>query len=287
MTRIKHKLKEIVEAIARIGLYIEAEKTELIHFPGYVLHGQGCKLAQLNSKPSIIINDGNGSVTVKPKECIRYLGFFFSSNLNWNTHIQFYFNRAFSMIHAFKMLGSSIRRLDTLQRQNAYQACILLVLSYGLPLWYVEDGQGMSCHLCLLAKVHSYAATWITGCFCTTPVGAKEMIAGMPPLALILNQWFHGYHARAATLLPEHILHSTMMNKWSNPAYSHVSPKTICQVTTPLNGYEQIWSKNSLTSTTKCNNWDYMSLTSSMTESSLTPHLPRNHRLTLRCGSRT
>ena len=52
------------------------------------------------------------------------------------------------------------------------------------------------------------------------------MIAGLPPLITILNQRFHGYRARIVTLPPTHILVATMTNKWTNPAYSHVSPKT-------------------------------------------------------------
>ncbi|KAF8624107.1 hypothetical protein AX14_011822 [Amanita brunnescens Koide BX004] len=38
-SRIEHKLQEITTALARIGLYIEADKTEVIHFPGYTLKG--------------------------------------------------------------------------------------------------------------------------------------------------------------------------------------------------------------------------------------------------------
>ena len=225
-SRIERKLQEVTAALACIGLYIEADKTEVIHFPGYVLKGSGQRHAENLNKPSITINDGYNAIVIKPKDCIRYLGFYFSSTLDWNAHIRFYFNRAFSTIRAFKMLGSSIRGLDTIQRRNAYQACVLSVLTYGLPLWYAPDGKGVSKHIRLIEKVHSYATRWITGAFRTTPNGAKEMIAGLPPLITILNQRFHGYRARIVTLPPAHILVATMTNKWTNPAYSHVSPKT-------------------------------------------------------------
>ena len=190
------------------------------------MKGSGRRHVENLSKPSITIHDGSNTVEIKPKDCIRYLGFYFSSMLDWNAHIRFYFNRAFSTIRAFKMLGSSIRGLDTLQRRNAYQACVLSVLTYGLPLWFAPDGKGVSRHVRLIEKVHSYATRWITGAFRTTPNGAKEMIAGLPPLITILNQRFQGYRARIVTLPPSHILVATMSNKWTNPAYSHVSPKT-------------------------------------------------------------
>ena len=191
-----------------------------------IAHPDSKKGANSLINVTITINDGINTLVVKPKDCIRYLGFYFSSTLDWNAHIRFYFNRAFSTIRAFKMLGSSIRGLDTLQRRNAYQACVLSVLTYGLPLWYAPDGKGVSRHIRLISKVHSYATRWITGAFRTTPNGAKEMIAGLPPIINILNQRFHGYRARIVTLPPSHILVATMNNKWTNPAYSHVSPKT-------------------------------------------------------------
>ena len=40
-SRIERKLQEIIAALACIGLYIEADKTEVIHFPGYILAGSG------------------------------------------------------------------------------------------------------------------------------------------------------------------------------------------------------------------------------------------------------
>ena len=163
---------------------------------------------------------------VKSKNLIRYLGFFFDSELNWNAHVTFYFNRAFSTIRALRMLGSSIHGLGTLQKQHAYQACALPVLTYGLPLWFAEDGAGIKSRLAKVNKVHSHACKWITGCFHTTPIGAREVIAGLPPLVTLLNAQLHGFRARIAALPPNHILCTMMTQKWTNPAYASISRKT-------------------------------------------------------------
>ena len=170
-------------------------------------------------------NDGI-IATVKPKQTIRYLGFFFDSELNWNAHVTFYFNRAFSTIRALRMLGSSIHGLGTLQKRHAYQACALPVLTYGLPLWFAEDGAGVRSRLNKLNKVHSHACKWITGCFRTTPIGAREVIAGLPPLVTLLNAQLHGFRARITALPPNHILCTAMTQKWTNPAYASISRKT-------------------------------------------------------------
>ena len=215
--------------LARLGLFIDADKTELIHFLGYLPKGPARKLADLGHQPPVRIRNmstRDAWTTIKPKKIIRYLGFFFDSDLNWNAHISFYFNRAFSAIRAMRMLGSSIRGLGTLQKRHAYQACVLPVLAYGLPLWFAQDGAGIKKQLQRMNKVHTHACKWITGCFHTTPIGAREVIAGLPPLVILLNAQLHGFRARIAALPYNHILRTTMEQKWTNPTYAWISRKT-------------------------------------------------------------
>ncbi|KAF8674250.1 hypothetical protein AX14_005267 [Amanita brunnescens Koide BX004] len=182
--RIERCLDRIQDALATLGLFVDVEKTDLIHFPGFDLGKPSRKLTTPSTLPIRMRNlQDNGTVTtIKAKGTIRYLGFFFDSELSWNAHVTFYFNRAFSTIRVLRMLGSSIRGLGTLQKRHAYQACALPVLTYGLPLWFAEDGAGVKSRLVKINKVHSHACKWITGCFRTTPIGAREVIAGLPPL---------------------------------------------------------------------------------------------------------
>ena len=226
--RIEKCLEKIQDTLATLGLFLDVEKTDLIHFPGFDLQNSSRKLTAPSAVPirmRNLLNDGTVA-TVKPKEMIRYLGFFFDSELNWNAHVTFYFNRAFSTIRALRMLGSSIRGLGTLQKRHAYQACALPVLTYGLPLWFAEDGTGVRSRLNKISKVHSHACKWITGCFRTTPIGAREVIAGLPPLVTLLNAQLHGFRARITALPPNHILCTAMTQKWTNPAYASISRKT-------------------------------------------------------------
>ncbi|KAF8639352.1 hypothetical protein AX14_010069 [Amanita brunnescens Koide BX004] len=152
--RIEARLDMIQDTLAALGLFIEVDKTELIHFPGFDLNKSGRKLTSPSNTPIRMRNlqKDNAIVTIKPKEIVRYLGFFFDSQLNWNAHVSFYFNRAFSTIRALCMLGSSIRGLGTLQKRHAYQACALPVLAYGLPLWFAEDGAGIKSRLSKINK---------------------------------------------------------------------------------------------------------------------------------------
>ena len=227
--RIERCLDKIQDTLATLGLFIDVDKTELIHFPGFDVGRTGRKLASTPSTLPLRMRNllkEESTVTIKPKNLMRYLGFFFDSELNWNAHVSFYFNRAFSTIRALRMLGSSIRGLGTLQKRHAYQACVLPVLSYGLPLWFAENGAGVKSWLSRINKVHTHACKWITGCFRTMPIGAREVIAGLPPLVTLLNAQLHGFRARISALPPNHVLCSTMSQKWTNPAYASISRKT-------------------------------------------------------------
>ena len=55
---------------------------------------------------------------------------------------------------------------------------------------------------------------------------AREVIAGLPPLVLLLNSLLHGFRARIVTLPASHILRTAMEQKWNNPVYAAVLRKT-------------------------------------------------------------
>ncbi|KAF8676682.1 hypothetical protein AX14_004847 [Amanita brunnescens Koide BX004] len=214
--------------LATLSLFVDVDKTDLIHFPGFDMSKPGRKLTSTSTIPVHMrdLQRGGAMITIKPKSLIRYLGFFLDSELTWNAHVTFYFNRASSTLRALRMLGSSIRGLGTLQKRHAYQACALPVLTYGLPLWFAENGAGVKSRLAKINKVHSHACKWITGCFRTMLIGAREVIAGLPPLVTMLNAQLHGFRARIAALPPNHILCTAMTQKWTNLAYASISRKT-------------------------------------------------------------
>ncbi|KAF8655477.1 hypothetical protein AX14_008141 [Amanita brunnescens Koide BX004] len=123
------------------------------------------------------------------------------------------------------MLGNSIRGIGPHQRALAYQACILPILTYGSALWYAPLGAGVVKHVRRMERVHHFAMSWITGTFCTTPLGARGVIAGIPPLRIILDLRFRGLQARLRTLDDYHIAHSSRSLRWIDPKIRTKKPK--------------------------------------------------------------
>ncbi|KAF8670793.1 hypothetical protein AX14_005802 [Amanita brunnescens Koide BX004] len=100
--RIERCLDRIQETLATLGLFVDVEKTDLIHFPGFDMSKPSRKLVAPSTTPIRMrdLQKGGTMAMIKPKGLVRYLGFFFDSELSWNAHVTFYFNRAFSTIPA-------------------------------------------------------------------------------------------------------------------------------------------------------------------------------------------
>ena len=215
----------LLKSLANIGLSIEPSKTELIHFFAFQLNASARTLARVH-QPNLDFNWNGKSFSIKPAAVWRYLGFFFTPSLDWSYHVQYYTNKGFSMGRACSMLGNSIRGIGPKQRSLGYQACILPVLTYGSALWHAPQGVGVIKLIKRMERVHSFAMGWITGAFHTTPIGARGVIASIPPLRIILDLHFHGYQARLMTLDDRHICRTTWSHCWIHPKIREARPRT-------------------------------------------------------------
>jgi hypothetical protein len=100
---LREKYQVICRELERIGLRLEHDKTELMHFhqkTTTVLPGIDLGLAPFH----------NGRLLM-PSKVWRYLGFYFTLRLRWDYHIKYYATRARSSVQAMLMLGNSIRGL--------------------------------------------------------------------------------------------------------------------------------------------------------------------------------
>ena len=213
----------LLQALSDIGLQVEASKTELIHFFAYELTAARC--LAITHQPHLTFTWRMIPFDISPSPLWRYLGFFFTPSLDFSYHVQFYTNKAFSTIRACSMLGNSVRGIGLRQRSHAYQACVLSVLTYGLPLWYTMWGAGVTRLVQKMERVHSYALGWIIGTFRTTPIGARELIAGVPPLKIILNLRLRGLTARLLSLGENHSLYRAWTLRWLPSTILNVPPR--------------------------------------------------------------
>ncbi|KAF8697726.1 hypothetical protein AX14_001266 [Amanita brunnescens Koide BX004] len=222
---LSNLLIQLLTTLDAIGLAIEPSKTELIHFFAFQMTASSRSLAVVN-QPPLVFHWGGTTYEIKPCKVWRYLGFFFTPSLDWTYHVQYYANKGFSSIRACGMLGNSLRGIGPKQRSLAYQSCVLSILQYGSALWYAPGGTGVIKYVKRMERVHSFALGWITGSFRTTPIGARGLIAGIPPLRILLDLRFQGLRARLATLDDYHIARIAWSQRWIDPKIRKVRPRT-------------------------------------------------------------
>ncbi|KAF8718447.1 hypothetical protein AX14_011825, partial [Amanita brunnescens Koide BX004] len=213
----------LLQVLADIGLQVETSKTELMHFFAFEL--SAARRLAVVQQPHLTFTWKQVAYDIHPAPRWRYLGFYFTPTLDFSFHVQFYTNKAFSTIRACTMLGNSVRGIGPQQRTHAYQACVLLVLTYGLALWYTTWGSGIIRLVKRMERVHSYALGWVIGAFRTSPVGSRELIAGIPPLKILLNMRLHGTTARLLSLGEEHSLYRTWTLRWLPTAIARTTPR--------------------------------------------------------------
>ena len=213
----------LLQALSDIGLQVEASKTKLIHFFAFEL--SAARRFVITHQPHLNFTWRAIPFNISPTPLWCYLGFFFTPSLDFSYHIQFYTNKAFSTIRACNMLGNSFRGISPRQRAHVYQACALSVLTYSLPLWYTMWGAGVIRLIKKMERVHSYALGWIIGTFRTMPIGARELIAGIPPLKIILNLQLRGIMARLLSLGENHSLYRAWTLRWLPTVILNTAPR--------------------------------------------------------------
>jgi hypothetical protein len=103
-------------------------------------------------------------------------------------------------------LGNSVHGLQPKHKQMLYRACLLPIATYGSRLWLYE-GAATKGPLDLLWKMQRHACLWITGTFKTSPMGAAETLAGVPPIHLHVKKLVERSHVCTRTLQASHAFH--------------------------------------------------------------------------------
>ena len=183
------------------GLVIEHSKTEIFHFS----RSQG-----IFNPPPLDLSPLRDPI-LRSKDSWRYLGFFFNRKLSFHKHIDFYTNKAISMVKCMKLLGNSSRGINPMQKHLLYRCYALPIALYGFQLWFYNRAP-TSYHMKVLNKMQRRAAVWILGAFKTSPLEGIEALAGLIPVKSHLQKIAKRSQICPFKLPKSHILNNLMDN---------------------------------------------------------------------------
>src|SRR4029077_12887106 len=183
------------ELTAALGLVLEHSKSEVFHFSRR--NGDANPPIDLGFAPF------TGDNPLRPKPLWRYLGFFFDRHLSFQEHAKRYANKALTTVRAMYSLGNSVRGLSPKNKRLLYRSCVVPVATYGTRLWNFEGSRNKGPSKAL-KSMQAAAARWITGAFRTSPSGAVETIAGLPPIHFHIRKLVERSHTCIRTLAESH-----------------------------------------------------------------------------------
>ena len=167
----------ITKLLDKFDLIVEYSKTEVFHF--------NRSHSFFNPSP-LNLSSISGFVLI-PRSLWKYLGFIFDRKLSFHQHIDFYSNRAMSMVKYMKILGNLLRSIIPIQKHLLYKCCVLSIALYGFQLWFYNYAS-LSYLLKILGKIQRRAVIWITGAFKTSPLEDIEVTVSLISIKLYLQK---------------------------------------------------------------------------------------------------
>ena len=137
----------LTNLLEKFGLVVKHSKTEFFHFNRS--HG-------VFNPPPLDLSPLGGNILL-PSNTWKYLGFIFDRKLTFHQHVDFYVNKAISMVKCMKLLGNSSRGINPLQKHLLYRLCILSIVLYEFQLWFYNHAP-TAYHMKILNKIQRHAA---------------------------------------------------------------------------------------------------------------------------------
>ncbi|KAI5116944.1 hypothetical protein M0805_007962 [Coniferiporia weirii] len=156
----------------RIGLKIEAAKTEALHFhpprhkTGY--HGWDTMGIQIDAQ-----------TLIRPSIPLHWLGIWWDPGLSFKPHVECMCSKGLSTLATLRILGNTEHGISALHLQQLYSACVRTVLAWGAPVWY--HGQSQKTLVNHLQAVQNMACQWILGVYKGASPLSTNFLCSLPP----------------------------------------------------------------------------------------------------------
>ncbi|KAI5115629.1 hypothetical protein M0805_008051 [Coniferiporia weirii] len=156
----------------RLGLNIEAVKTEALHFhpPRCTIGYDNWRTAGIQITPTTII---------KPTNPLRWLGIWWDPGLSFKAHVERMCSKGLSTLAALRILGNTERGISALLLRQLYSACVRTVLAWGAPVWY--HGRSQKTLVNRLQAVQNTTCQWILGIYKGTSPLSTNFLCSTPP----------------------------------------------------------------------------------------------------------
>ena len=175
----------------------DSEKTELIHF-------------QNKRDPEVAELQLNESLTIKPKNDVKWLGIWFNRKLNFKNHVEKRLALANRCFHQISRLSNCEKGLSIQAMRQLYIACITSIADYGIPIWWNKQKELLS----RFQQLQNSMLRKILGAFKTSPIAAMEIEASVIPVNIRFEKACKSYAFRAIQMNINHPIQMRTTNSF-------------------------------------------------------------------------
>ena len=91
---------------------------------------------------------------------------------------------------------------------KVYNALVIPVMTYGVPIWYI--GRGQKWHEKHLQVAQNEGICKLLGMFKTTPCEPLHNLTGIPPIPYLLDKLLNAYTHRLQAMPPNALVHTVL-----------------------------------------------------------------------------
>ena len=176
-TVLRHLLLQITGKLEEIGMHIDPDKSELIHFSWH------------HSPPSapIVVELYGKLLTMNPALTVCWLGIHFDYWLNFNEHVWIMCCRASATATGLHILANTIQGLHQGVLHTLVKMCVITTITYALAIWFSHHKK-QTTKLQHIQCVLNIGMRLVCGAFKSTPVNALQALSHIPPATIILRK---------------------------------------------------------------------------------------------------
>ena len=183
---LRHTLYKAEKHFNEIGMHIDPEKSDLMHFSW-----------RNNDKKSphlTAVLEGQ-IVTIIPPPYIRWLGFYLDRKLSFKHHTDILCAKAKNVISGLTCLGNTITGLNQNNLRLLFKTCVIPVITYRSQLWF-NPYSPKKLLINKLQVVQNLGLRRVTGTFRTTNTEALMILTYQPPIQITIHKLFESCTAR-------------------------------------------------------------------------------------------
>ena len=180
MVTLKETLNVAVGILTKIGMSIDPDKCDLIHF--------SWKRGDNESPPLKTVLYGK-PLTITPPSSIRWLGFHLDRKLSFSHHVNLLAKKGNAIVSGLKVLGNTIEGISPANLRLLYKTVVIPAITYGSQLWFNPTKPNKKL-LRPLERVQHRALINIAGAFWDSQEEALQMLTYVPPLTTTLTKLY-------------------------------------------------------------------------------------------------